>query len=442
MNCDPPYDEVDTDEMAERVYAEYEPGEGFLTPEEKAEAEHQERVERAEEAWENPEVQKIAKSRDILNRFHRELKVSGVVGEERLIKLLFLAGHSRLLDRPISLIIKGPSSTGKSFVTEQALINPQPDGAVKFLTGMSEHALVYSDDDYRHKIINIAEQAGVNSEFLDYTIRTLLSENRIEYETVMKIDGRQQVVKKSKEGPTGLVLATTKANLYHDNETRAVSVWTTDTPEQTAAIMEATADEDREGMDFEPWKAFGTWLEGQDNEVWLPYAKSLSKQIKAMHVRQRRDFKLLLNAIKTLAIMHQANREGDYRNRIVATLQDYEMARELLNDLLSQGIGATVSDTIRKTVDAVKALTIEAKPVQEHTTNKAVVAKLKLDKSSVSARVNKALSEGYLVNLQEPGRRGNKLALGSDLPEDTPLLPEPQEMARVYMNRELATVCT
>jgi hypothetical protein len=125
----------------------------------------------------------------------------------------------------------------------------------------------------------------------------------------------------------------------------------------------------------------------------------------------------------------------------VATLQDYEMARELLNDLLSQGIGATVSGTIRKTVTAVRELTVDANPPQEYATNKDVEGKLKLDKSSVSARVNKALSEGYLVNLQEPERRGNKLAVGSDLPEDIPLLPEPQDMARVYMNSELATLC-
>ena len=328
-----------------------------VTLEEKREVERQERENKANEAWEDTRVQTIAKSRNILEKFHHELKKSGVVGEERLIKLLFLSGHSRLLDRPISLIIKGPSSSGKSYVTEQALLNPQPDHAVKFLTGMSERALVYSEDDYRHKIINIAEQAGINSEFLDYTIRTLFSENRIEYETVVD----HQPVKKSKEGPTGLVLANTKASLYHDNETRAISIWTTDTQEQTTAIMEATADEDRAGMDFGPWKAYGTWLEGQRNEVWIPYAKSLAKDIKAMHVRQRRDFKLLLNAIKTLAIMHQQNRKRDYRGRIIANLADYENARNVLNDLLSQGIGATVSKEMRETVAAVKSLTTRYK---------------------------------------------------------------------------------
>ena len=192
-------------------------------------------------------------------------------------------------------------------------------------------------------------------------------------------------------------------------------------------------------MDFEPWKAYGTWLEGQHNEVWIPYAISLAKDIPAMHVRQRRDFKLLLNAIKTLAIMHQVNRERDHRGRIIANLTDYETARDLLNDLLSQGIGATVSQEMRDTVAAVRALTVDAE--EPHTTNKAVAAKLGLDKSSVSTRINKALTDGYILNEQEKGRRGNKLCPGDPLPGESSLLPEPADMARTYINREIATVC-
>ena len=45
----------------------------------------------------------------------------GVVGEDRAIKLLYLAATSRLLDRPVSLVIKGPSSAGKSYVVERTL---------------------------------------------------------------------------------------------------------------------------------------------------------------------------------------------------------------------------------------------------------------------------------------------------------------------------------
>lgn len=65
-----------------------------------------------------------------------------------------------------------------------------------------------------------------------------------------------------------------------------------------------------------------------------------------------------------------------------------------MNDLLSQGIGATVSKEMRETVKAVKELTADADPAQEHTTNKAVAAELGLDKSSISTRVDKALTGG------------------------------------------------
>ena len=45
----------------------------------------------------------------------------GVVGERRGAKLIYLATTSRLLSRPVSIVVKGPSSGGKSFVTESVL---------------------------------------------------------------------------------------------------------------------------------------------------------------------------------------------------------------------------------------------------------------------------------------------------------------------------------
>ena len=64
-----------------------------------------------------------------------------------------------------------------------------------------------------------------------------------------------------------------------------------------------------------------------------------------------------------------------------------------------------------------------------------------MDKSSVSTRINKALTDGYILNEQEKGRRGNKLRPGDPLPGESSLLPEPDEMACNYANREFATVC-
>lgn len=399
------------------------------TPEEKAEQERQERTRRAEEAWAHPGVQGIAKSRDILDRFYRESKAAGHVGEERTLKVLYVALTSRFLDRPLSTIVKGTSSTGKNHAVE-AVLRALPDSEYIAYTSMSEKAPIYDTSDYRHKFLYIAEAEGINNKSLEYTVRSLMSEGRIKYITVEKVNGEMKPREIEKEGPTGLVMTTTRANLYHDNETRAISVTVNDTREQTKDIFRSIAREDeREPKDWGAWRGFQAWLAAQEHRVWIPFAGALAELVEAHHVRQRRDFKLLLNAIRTIAIIHQHRREKDYKGRVVAEYRDYEMARDLLDDLLSEGIGATVSPETRETANAVKALTVDAEDPQEHVANKAVADYLKVDKSVVSRRINKALSDGYVVNLQEEGKRGNKLAPGSPLPEDRPLLPEPEKLA-------------
>ena len=72
-----------------------------------------------QEAWEH--CSELAKAPNILERFAVELVQSGVAGEVRTAKLLYLALTSRLLARPVSIALKGPSSGGKSHVVERVL---------------------------------------------------------------------------------------------------------------------------------------------------------------------------------------------------------------------------------------------------------------------------------------------------------------------------------
>jgi hypothetical protein len=75
------------------------------------------------EAWEH--CSELAKAPNILERFAAELAQSGVAGESRIAKLLYLAVTSRLLERPVSIALKGPSSGGKSYLDGAcALLRP------------------------------------------------------------------------------------------------------------------------------------------------------------------------------------------------------------------------------------------------------------------------------------------------------------------------------
>ncbi|MHB1295304.1 MAG: CHC2 zinc finger domain-containing protein [Anaerolineae bacterium] len=74
---------------------------------------------RAEEA--RQQAGALIECPDILAKFSALCSQLGLVGEERNGRLLFLALVSRLLPEPVSLVIKGPSSGGKSFLLKVAL---------------------------------------------------------------------------------------------------------------------------------------------------------------------------------------------------------------------------------------------------------------------------------------------------------------------------------
>jgi hypothetical protein len=191
--------------------------------------------------------------------------------------------------------------------------------------------------------------------------------------------------------------------------------------------MAALAEEAGEtGPNFEPWHALQVWLESAEHRVWIPYAKKLAELVPPVAVRLRRDFGAVLNLIRAHALLHQATRERDAEGRIVATIEDYAAVRELVADLVSEGIEATVPETVRETVEAVKRLRQDSNG--EPITVTDIARELKLDRSAVSRRVRNAKDRGYLRDLEENHRKPSRLVPGDDLPDDLKILPSPEDV--------------
>jgi hypothetical protein len=357
---------------------------------------------------------------NILERFAEDLSRSGVVGESSLAKLLYLAVTSRLLERPVSVAMKGPSSGGKSYLTERVL-GFFPDEAYYALTAMSEHALAYGEEPLSHRFLVLYEAAGMNSDFQTYLIRSLLSEGRVRYETVEKTSEGMRPRLIERKGPTGLIVTTTAVKLHPENETRLLSLTVTDTQEQTRNVMAALAEEvGGRAPNLRRWHALQEWLGTAEHEVHIPYAKTLATLIPPLAVRLRRDFGALRNLIKAHAILHQATRERDAEGRIVATLEDYAVVRDLVADLVSEGVEATVPATMRETVEKLALLYADD---SEPVTIVKLAGELELDKSSTWRRVRAAIDRGYLKNLEDRKGRPAQLVPGEPLPDDLEVLP-------------------
>jgi hypothetical protein len=376
------------------------------------------------------EPPQIAYSTTILDDFKREIRWHGVVGEETIVATVYLALTSRLLDKPVSLAVKGNSSSGKSF-TVQTTVRFFPVDARIEMTGMSERALVYSPDEYKNRTILLYEAEGLRENASEdnqtaYFVRSLLSEGRIDYYvTVRSSDSSWTAKKIVKEGPTNLIFTTTRTKVHGENETRVLSLTTNDSQEQTRNILAELANEHRQERDLTDWHQLQRWLQTAEHRVTIPYGPRLARAIPPVAQRLRRDFAAVLSLIRAHAVLHQLTRARDDAGRIVATLEDYSVVRELVNSVISEGVGRSVTDTTRETVVAVEEM---AETQKDGVTAQALAKRLGIDKSAARRRLLHAADGGYVRNQEDRRGHPGRWLTDEPLPGPNVLLPPPEEV--------------
>ena len=386
------------------------------------------------------QVPALALEKNILPLFLEDFRRAGVAGEERLGQLIFLAVTSRMLPwdpaaavRPVSLLPKGTTSTGKSHATRTTL-SFFPAEAYFSLGSFSRRYLFYEEEQFSNRIIYVPEWASIKEDDeIVAMLRVLLSEGQIIHGTVEASENGRRIARPiKKEGPTGLIVTTTEAVVDAEMETRLFAVVTDDTPEQTRRVYHKIASSQKRAgaLDLDRWHELQEWIHSQGTtSVYIPFAEALAGLIPANATRLRRDFGALLNLVRTHAILHQANRERDEDGDLIATVDgDYAPIRLLVGDVIAESVEASVTPAMRETVEAVQELLDDGR---EHVSAKALVDRLGVGRSATYDRIRRGLSAGYLANETGKNERGYKLTIGSPLPGDETFLPSPAEVVRV-----------
>ena len=316
----------------------------------------QERADERTRCW--PIAQALAQKPDILACAVAALRAAGVLGEEKIVHAVLLAGIARLTSKPVSVTVKGASASGKSYTVRSTLDLLPPD-AVFIMTAGSERALIYMPGgSFRHRLIFLAEATAIQQDdnsILALTFRSLLSEGEIRYVVADK-DGDRIVSREIHQaGPTGLICTTTAQSIHAENETRQISIETNDTERQTRIVAISTAGrEDVQPLNTAPWHALIRWIECGPVAAVVPFAGWLSLRVGTSALRMRRDFSQLLSLTKASAILHQATRRRDAQNRIVAEPQDYRIAASLITPTVEDAAGNAVSPSLRGVWQAVR----------------------------------------------------------------------------------------
>jgi hypothetical protein len=302
-------------------------------------------------------AERVLRSPTLLYEVLKMVKKLGIVGEEKNILLHYIVVTSRNLSQPLSAVVKGDSSSGKSHVLLTTL-KLFPKSAYIDLTDATPQSFYYTPDGYfKHKIIVLFEKHG--SERADYSIRTLQSEGKLKIQVTVKNPDTGEFEAKviEKEGPTGFVTTTTASLIHGENDTRNISIFPDQSSAQTSRVY-ASVDAKYLGKpkvsdsELKPWHHAQVILEPLP--VLIPFAASFRKYFPATIVRTRRDYGHFLAIMETIALLHQKQRsiiEINGQKHIRATLADAYMAKVIVEASLAK----TIYELPEKTIEVILA---------------------------------------------------------------------------------------
>lgn len=284
---------------------------------------------------------------NLIGRFLDVVERQGVIGDKAGSISILLTAASRLSDDPAGLLRKGASSGGKNHPIEKGVLPLLNEGAdyIRF-TSASAKALYYSDFDFRHKLIVVAEAAalaetknGGNDEQA-MAVREFISSGRLDYETVQRDeDGRLQGVHIRKDGPVAIVVTTARDNVEEELGTRLLTTLVDESDAQTKRVLNAQARRAAgdgpapvSEEELEKWRALQTCLRLGPRDIVIPFATIIAELTERRQMRIRRDLRGLFSLTKASALLHRYQRKVDAQGRIIAELWDYGLALRALGE--------------------------------------------------------------------------------------------------------------
>ncbi len=367
---------------------------------------------------------------ELLPKVGVTMRARGYAGDVRPSQLVYIAATSRFLERPQNIAVIAQSASGKNRSVDEALAFIPPEEVYTEKAG-SARALIYTDEDFQHRVIFVAEADSIPEDGpAASAVRALAADNEMTYDVVERNAKTERFETRHiiKPGPTGLITTSTRS-LGTQMGTRMLEIPLPDDAMQTRAVMQAHARTVIPGpestIDLTAFLAVQSYLKLVGvRQVAVPFAAVLANALPATAVRMRRDFRQLLTCIQAIAFLYQCQRKKTSEGWVEATIADYAIARDLLAPIFDTLAAEGVTPAVRETVAVIG--------VGEEVSAAQVGERLKLAKATVSYRVGKALAGGWLVNNEQRKGLPAKLVRGVPLPEHTTALPTPEHVREVF----------
>jgi len=301
----------------------------------------------------------LLKDPHLMDRILEDFARCGVVGEETNKLVGYLAAVSRRLETPLAVVVQSSSAAGKSLLMD-AILGFVPEEERTQYSAMTGQSLFYmGETDLKHKVLAIVEEEGATR--AAYALKLLQSEGVLTIASTGKDPSTGKLVTHQYrvEGPVTIFLTTTAIQLDEELLNRCLVLTVNEDRSQTQAIHR----QQREQQTIEGLLNRGDRIETLKLHrnaqrllkpvfVANPYARDLT--FLDSQTRMRRDHMKYLALIRTIALLHQHQRQSkttQHHGRTVeyieVTMEDIAMANRLAHEVLGRSLDELPPQTRR-----------------------------------------------------------------------------------------------
>jgi hypothetical protein len=304
----------------------------------------------------------LVRDRTFLYRANQKLGEMGVVGEEKNRTTLFLAVLTKDLDKPVSALLRGPTSSGKNNVVRGVVALVPPESLI-IRASLTAKALAYGAESLSGKVLYLYEYRGGKD--AQYLTRELQSEGSLAHEYTV-VSGSERTTKIAKRiGDPVFLTTTTNMTVFADDDTRFLSLRADESERLTRAVLESKFKQEilkNAQPPLDVWQEALRILAEKPREFRYPqWFEYVAEQVPAGQTRARRDCERFLSLLKAVALCRSfSDGRREAKGGVEIDLADYAVAYTILNEGFSFTYGGAHPQAL-KVAEAVRELFEEKK---------------------------------------------------------------------------------
>jgi hypothetical protein len=302
-----------------------------------------------------------------------------------------------------------------------------PKGRVRELSSVSERAWNYLKDHFRHWVVYIQERSNESGGTV-HPMRLLISEQKLVRLITQWVDGKRVTKKYVANGPVAAISTTTKAGLEIDDETRHVSIFVDESPEQTRRIVRAYARQDRtlSEAELQTWQMVHRVIEERaDLKIIFPeWYDQVAANVFVDDVIVRRYFPAFVEACRTVSLIRsfQCYPELPESGTITVSFADFAIAALIFD-------GIFVESLHRKEGSALETRRAIQKACARRNGNPVgaedLARELEISLDRAYTRLREAEKAGVILRANPPEKDNRKFYRAAPRPR---FIPDPEKL--------------